>query len=452
VRHSRLKSRPILSLALFALLILAVLGYGVGGSQPTAVASEASTVVQAPLAAGATRAAETVLPTPRPTTAASRRAAPLASRFVARPGDRVTWVRPGVVHIQRTTTDPLRINLLLFDLVDPAFELKVRVGWGWLSGRHRTTTMANEMDALAAVNGDLFSTDNGAPQGLMMTGGQVLTAPKYRATFAWSRDSGPFIGYFTREWTWLAEVESADGARSPVTLLNMRCPRDQICLFNSFARTVPAREGEVRVLLNQRGLVEQIVRGEALTIKPGKQVLVGSGLGARWLLAQADLGDKLIVRTTTDPPLARFDEAISGGPIILSGGAFVQDCLCALHDCSQTREPEAKLICEDFSTDWKLRHYLGVRMPRTGVGFDRSATTLIVAVVDGYQRGYSRGVTQREFADLFLEFGADTAMELDGGGSSTMVLEGSLVNRPPDQTGERYVANALLLFWRDISE
>ncbi|NCC37726.1 MAG: phosphodiester glycosidase family protein, partial [Chloroflexia bacterium] len=325
----------------------------------------------------------------------------------------------------------------------------VAVGDGWLSGRHLTSALVRTASALAGVNGDLFSVDNGVPQGLTMVNGQVLIAPKHRATFAWSPTEGPFIGYFTREWIWQAEVRAPSGAQAPVTVLNTRCPSGQICLFNEFARVIAGREGEVRVVLSLTGLVERIVRGERVNIQPGQLVLAGNGDSVRWLLEHAVVGRPLRISINTDPPLDSFSEAISGGPIILRDSVFVQDCLCALRDCSATQEPTAQLMCEDFSTDWKLRHYFDVRMPRTAIGFDRERTTLIVAVVDGYQRGYSRGITQRELADLLLEFGADTAMELDGGGSSTMVVGDRLVNRPPDETGERYVANALLFFWRE---
>lgn len=92
-----------------------------------------------------------------------------------------------------------------------------------------------------------------------------------------------------------------------------------------------------------------------------------------------------------------------------------------------------------------------VRMPRTGIGFDAAKKLLVVAVVDGYQAGYSRGITQKEFAMLLHSFGAKTAMEFDGGGSSTMWLEGKVVNRPPDEAGERYVANALLFYYENLT-
>jgi exopolysaccharide biosynthesis protein len=107
------------------------------------------------------------------------------------------------------------------------------------------------------------------------------------------------------------------------------------------------------------------------------------------------------------------------------------------------------MLCEDFDTYWKEAHYDWVYMPRTGIGYDRARQTLIVAVVDGYQLGYSRGVRQIEFANLLREFGAYDAMELDGGGSTTMVLDNTIVNNPSDATGERHVANALLFFWNE---
>jgi hypothetical protein len=366
------------------------------------------------------------------------------------PGDTVTYVTPGVIHIRRTTDEPLHINVLLFDLTDPAFDLRVGVRNGWLFGRTRTSQIAAEFDALAAINGDLFASD-GIPQGLTLVDGQVMTAPKHRATFAWTNDGRPFIGYFTDQWTWQAEVKSERGLRTPLTLLNTRCPDDQICLFTAAAHTVPARSGDVKVFVDTGGRVTKLVEGDAVKLAAGAQVLNGVGAGARWLRANARVGSKLAITTNTEPDLKGFRQGISGGPIILRDGAFVQDCLCALRDCSETKQPSAKLVCEDFSTDWKLHHYLWVRMPRTGIGYDAQKRQLIVAVVDGYQAGYSRGIRQDDFAALLRSFGADTAMELDGGGSATMWLDGKVVNHPPDESGERYVANALLFYYRDTA-
>jgi hypothetical protein len=384
----------------------------------------------------------TAIPSPTPTMVP-----PLSDRFAAAPRDQVTEIRSGVIHIRRVTDAPLRINLLLLDLHDPRLSLGVGLHEGRLSGRARTSTLARQAGALAAVNGDLFS-DQGLPQGLTIIDGAVAIAPKHRATFALSREHTPFIGYFTNQWTWQAEVRT-DSAGHPVTLLNSPCPLDQICLFNRFAVAVPARAGDVKVLIWPDGRVERVLRETQVRVNGGMQLLQGTGAGARWLLEHAEVGRRLELQITTEPPLRQFSHAISGGPIILRDGAFVQDCMCALRDCRLTAEPQANLLCEDFTTEWKNTHYQWVRMPRTGIGYDREGRTLILATVDGYQPGYSRGITQEDFALLLAEFGADTAMELDGGGSATMWLDGRLVSHPPPEYGERYVANALLVFWND---
>jgi hypothetical protein len=389
----------------------------------------------------------TAVPTvPAPT--ATPTVPPLAQRFRAQPDDSVNEVRPGVIHVRRITDEPMRINLLLFDLTAPELSLRVGLNEGWLSGRQRTSNLAAQQGAIAAVNGDLFA-ENGIPQGLTLIDGEVATAPKHRATFAWSRDGGPFIGMFTREWTWQAEVRAANGRRSALTLLNTPCPAEQICLFNEFAGSVAARTGDVKVLLDENDEVLDIVREAKLRVRNGQRVLQGTGASGKWLRTNVEIGDTLAVTMRTDPPLEQFEQAISGGPLIVADGRFVEDCMCALRDCSATKQPKAQLLCEDFTTDWKTKHYEWVRMPRSAIGFDAQRETLIVAVADGYQAGYSRGMTQEEFADVLREFGAHTAMELDGGGSATLVLEDRVINRPPDQSGERYIANALLFFWSE---
>jgi hypothetical protein len=75
--------------------------------------------------------------------------------------------------------------------------------------------------------------------------------------------------------------------------------------------------------------------------------------------------------------------------------------------------------------------------PRTAVGINRNGRYLYLIVVDGRQPLYSQGATFRELAALLIEQGAFMAMSLDGGGSSTMVMEGGdgapeIINSPID--------------------
>ncbi len=75
--------------------------------------------------------------------------------------------------------------------------------------------------------------------------------------------------------------------------------------------------------------------------------------------------------------------------------------------------------------------------PRTAIGYSRNGRYLYLVVVDGRQPFYSEGITLKELADLMVSLGAQYAMNLDGGGSSTMVVQGpdgqpKVVNSPID--------------------
>lgn len=90
------------------------------------------------------------------------------------------------------------------------------------------------------------------------------------------------------------------------------------------------------------------------------------------------------------------------------------------------------------------------RHPRTAVGIARGGKRLILLTVDGRQKPYSDGMTLREIAEAMLALGANDAINLDGGGSTTMVVANaagvpSVVNRPSDPSGERAVGNALAI-------
>lgn len=86
-----------------------------------------------------------------------------------------------------------------------------------------------------------------------------------------------------------------------------------------------------------------------------------------------------------------------------------------------------------------------VRHPRTAVGYDVATGKLWLIEVDGRQPPYSDGMTLPELATLMEALGIDEGLNLDGGGSSVIVIHGSARNRPSDAAGERAVVNALAL-------
>lgn len=95
----------------------------------------------------------------------------------------------------------------------------------------------------------------------------------------------------------------------------------------------------------------------------------------------------------------------------------------------------------------------GTVAPRMAIGLDGSGQKLIIVVIDGRQPLYSQGATLAKLAEIMLYCGADTAMNSDGGGSLTLVVQGSLgprvLNSPIDNniTGrERAMGNHLGIF------
>lgn len=94
--------------------------------------------------------------------------------------------------------------------------------------------------------------------------------------------------------------------------------------------------------------------------------------------------------------------------------------------------------------------------PRTAVALDKAGKRLIIIVADGRQPGYSTGVGLAELAEILIAYEAYTAMNLDGGGSSTLVIEGEngkpvRLNTPIDQLipgRERPVGNHLGIYIR----
>ena len=82
--------------------------------------------------------------------------------------------------------------------------------------------------------------------------------------------------------------------------------------------------------------------------------------------------------------------------------------------------------------------------PRTAIGQKKDGTVLFL-VVDGRQPGYSLGATLRDVQDILYEQGCYIAANLDGGSSSTLFYNGSVVNKPADLLGERMIPTTFIV-------
>jgi hypothetical protein len=103
-------------------------------------------------------------------------------------------------------------------------------------------------------------------------------------------------------------------------------------------------------------------------------------------------------------------------------------------------------------TDWKAEGlaadaFTSSRHPRTVIGVDRRGQVWLAAV-DGRLPNYSVGMTFADLERLADRLQLTDALNLDGGGSTTMVVKGQVVNKPSDPAGARPVGDALIVVGR----
>jgi exopolysaccharide biosynthesis protein len=97
--------------------------------------------------------------------------------------------------------------------------------------------------------------------------------------------------------------------------------------------------------------------------------------------------------------------------------------------------------------------------PRTALALDRSGRRLIIVVIDGRQPNYSQGATPSELAEIIIAYDGYNGINLDGGGSATLVIEDEdgktrILNSPIDNQipgRERPVGNHLGIFARPLA-
>jgi hypothetical protein len=106
-----------------------------------------------------------------------------------------------------------------------------------------------------------------------------------------------------------------------------------------------------------------------------------------------------------------------------------------------------ELTSDDWAPEQMRDGFTTERHPRTMIGVDTVGDIWLVAV-DGRNAQLSLGMTFAELQGLARQLSLSEALNLDGGGSTTMVVQGRIVNRPSDPTGPRPVSDAVLVFAR----
>jgi len=349
-------------------------------------------------------------------------------------------VAPGIEHIEIRRGDfsagaaPEKDRWTIHALViDPQrARLKLAQALDEIVGAETTSSMAARYKAIAAINGGYFRTTGtarGEPVGMLSIGGKLLSEPvKKRAALAVS-DDGKTLRLAIARVDFRAGLKAGGKVAREINGFNRPRENDELIVFTpEFHRTTLTGPDGAEITVS-RGRVTAVIDGEGSREIPHDGLVISAGGKARdWALANLNRGVRVEIQTEiVATPTIGFkpDFIIGGGPQLLASGRFVA-------------ETEAANYSESLM---RARH------PRTAVG-RREDGRLVLLTVDGRQPQKSMGMTIEELANLMLEFGCREAMNLDGGGSTTMVVNNKVVNNPSDQAGERAVSDALLVIRR----
>ena len=149
------------------------------------------------------------------------------------------------------------------------------------------------------------------------------------------------------------------------------------------------------------------------------------------LAAQLNEGNHGKIEIGLKPAIWNRSIQAIGGRVRLVKNGRVNETL-EKHHRSQTKHTPGKRQ-RDLALSYE---------PRTALGYN--AQKLILIVADGRRTGYSTGLSLYRLASFLIELGATEAINLDGGSSSTFIVDGKVVNRPSGQ-GERDVLNAVFI-------
>ncbi|MBL1086986.1 phosphodiester glycosidase family protein [Streptomyces actinomycinicus] len=344
-------------------------------------------------------------------------------------------------------------------IIDPqAFTGSLGTSFGkTVAGKETVATMAKENDALLATNGGFFVMEprDGVPgvsAGISASHGKLQSAATRGRIAAVLRADGTRIEFKHLSTSLSVQAgdqsEVIDGINRPPGVVR-NCggvggdkpterPRhdytcsdpDEVVRFTSeFGAPTPTGAGLEAVLDSSQQVLELRPRGGE--VPQGGSVLAGTGSGAEWLRAHALPGTQLVVKDTiTDEngsavTLGSGDGIVGGGPELVRNGKVHVD-----YDADGLVQDDPS-----FAYSFGLK-----RHPRTLLGVDAAGRVLLVTS-NGRQPRRSDGLGLNEAASFMRELGAVDAMNLDGGGSTTMVREGEVIT----SNGEREVGDALIL-------
>ena len=346
-----------------------------------------------------------------------------------------------------TTSQQLRVFYLTVDLTNPLIDIEAIVANDRMSGGQTVSNMASSHSSetksyFVGVNTDFFVTSGNATNGVSMVGAPVSAAIAggeiYRTaetssawpTFFIDNEGNPNIGAIS----FGSGTATCGDQTVKFSVVNTDAANDAVSLYtpafygvvnqpglNGNCAEVIAKAVEGDFVQVGKPLVLEITAEATSTgnreIPEGEYAIVGRGSTLDFV-KNMKIGDKvaLTAGATVDGTSVIPTNLATGNPWILKAGE--------------------RLESEGDRGDASGRH------PRTSVGYNSDKTKMIMMVIDG-RSAISAGVHTKELADMMLYAGASDAINVDGGGSSTLYTKALGVRNSGSDGHERAVASGM---------
>ncbi|MGL4567204.1 MAG: phosphodiester glycosidase family protein, partial [Fusobacteriaceae bacterium] len=224
----------------------------------------------------------------------------------------------------------------------------------------------------------------------------------------------------------------------------------EIIVFNRFYDDkVEVEEGEIGLTISDDGKISEFIKNSLVKIPEDSFIVKASGEYQNMFLEKFRLGDPLkinykVTSENSEVKLEKGTYIVNGGPTLIFDSLILNDYSKEGWNKS-IKHSEIDFDKRDhakkdtgFYYDWVIK-----RHARTAVGITEENRFIAIVVYGGEDEKYV-GASIDEVAKIMKSLGAKKALNLDGGGSSEMVIEGEITGKPSDDTGERKVGDALI--------
>jgi len=342
-----------------------------------------------------------------------------------------------------TEKEPVKINLLRLDLTKVRLDVVHALDAG--IGTETTSSMATRYGAIAAINAGFFRLDKsifaGDAAGVLMIDGKLLSESVNNriALFIANKSKQTEINFAHLNINDLFIIRKRDFYFSGI---NRQRKENELIKFTSYFHQTTLTDDNGLEIVVSNGKIAAVNDGKGNSSIPRNGfVISASGKMREQIFPLVQIGRKIKFRTATQ---FKAKENFPNDESRRTSRAFLnaEDITNGVPQLIKNGKIEITWEQEKSS-----KAFVETRHPRTAVARLKDGKFLIVTV-DGRQPNVSVGMNLNELAEMLLEFGAIDAMNLDGGGSTTMFLDGKVVNRPSDKEGERKVSDAILVFPR----